>query len=108
MADRLRTELKRRFAGARLGRAGDLITIEVEGDPEAARAIVVQAEPEATTELGGDHRLRVTVAHGDRVLPALLRDLDAGGIAVTSVGFARPSLDDVFLSLTGRSLRDDA
>ncbi len=40
MADRLRTELKRRFAGARLGRAGDLITIEaeVEGAWYRARA----------------------------------------------------------------------
>jgi ABC-2 type transport system ATP-binding protein len=35
-----------------------------------------------------------------------LRELDAQGIALAGVEVHRPTLDDVFLSLTGRSLRD--
>jgi ABC-2 type transport system ATP-binding protein len=46
------------------------------------------------------------VADGGAALPNLLRMLDVKGIALTSVEVHRPSLDDVFLSLTGRSLRD--
>jgi ABC-2 type transport system ATP-binding protein len=35
------------------------------------------------------------------VLVAALRELDSAGIAVQDVGLRRPTLDDVFLSLTG-------
>jgi ABC-2 type transport system ATP-binding protein len=37
-----------------------------------------------------------------------VRDLDAAGVALASVDVRRPTLDDVFLNLTGRSLREDA
>ena len=39
-------------------------------------------------------------------MPGLLRDLDGAGITLDSIEVARPTLDDVFLDLTGRSLRD--
>ena len=38
----------------------------------------------------------------------MLRALDAEGITMESIQLARPTLDDVFLTLTGRSLRDDS
>ncbi len=41
-------------------------------------------------------------------LPAYLRALDDAGIAVGTAEVARPTLDDMFLSLTGRSLREEA
>jgi ABC-2 type transport system ATP-binding protein len=40
------------------------------------------------------------------VIPGLLRDLDQAGITRTSIEVRRPTLDDVFLTVTGRSLRD--
>jgi ABC-2 type transport system ATP-binding protein len=48
------------------------------------------------------------VRGGSTLLPGLLRDLDGGGITVAAAEVARPTLDDVFLALTGRSLRDGA
>jgi ABC-2 type transport system ATP-binding protein len=57
------------------------------------------------SEDGGVVRFRVP--DGAAVLPALLRALDGAGVTPTSVEVRRPSLDDVFLSLTGRSLRDE-
>jgi len=36
----------------------------------------------------------------------LIRDLDRSGIDLDSIEVHRPTLDDVFLTLTGRSLRD--
>jgi ABC-2 type transport system ATP-binding protein len=50
--------------------------------------------------------LRVTVAHGGES-PPLMRALD-GRASGQLLHIAHPSLDDVFLTLTGRSLRDDA
>jgi ABC-2 type transport system ATP-binding protein len=49
-------------------------------------------------------RFRVPV--GAVAMPELLRALDSASIAMTSVQVYRPSLDDVFLTLTGRTLRD--
>ena len=46
------------------------------------------------------------VADGPRVLPVLLREADRAGLAVVTAQVHRPTLDDVFLSLTGRSLRE--
>jgi ABC-2 type transport system ATP-binding protein len=48
------------------------------------------------------------VKGGSTLLPGLLRDLDGGGVTVAAATVARPTLDDVFLTLTGRSLRDGA
>ena len=55
-----------------------------------------------------DGGLRLNVVNGAEALPALLRVLDDAGITLTSINLSRPTLDDVFLTMTGRSLRDDS
>jgi ABC-2 type transport system ATP-binding protein len=52
--------------------------------------------------------LRLTVDHGERALVELVRLLDEAGATLVSVNLSRPTLDDVFLTVTGRSLREDA
>jgi ABC-2 type transport system ATP-binding protein len=51
--------------------------------------------------------VRLTVEHGDQALLGLLRALDAAKVELASIQLARPTLDHVFLTLTGRSLRED-
>ena len=51
--------------------------------------------------------LHLTIKDGERSMPDLLRSLDANGLEVQTVTLSRPSLDDVFLKYTGRSLRED-
>jgi ABC-2 type transport system ATP-binding protein len=85
--------------------AGDRVTLTLATPADAARAISrTRAVAESVTREGRTLELRVR--DGDRVLPGLLRDLDAHGAQVVSVALARPTLDDVFLNLTGRSLRE--
>ena len=43
---------------------------------------------------------------GGTALPQLIRLLDASGIGIRSISMSEPTLDDVFLRQTGRSLRD--
>ena len=43
----------------------------------------------------------VPISGGAQTLTEALRSLDAGGVAVRDVGLRRPTLDDVFLTLTG-------
>ncbi|MEV0323900.1 ATP-binding cassette domain-containing protein [Streptomyces sp. NPDC050658] len=52
-----------------------------------------------------DHtrKLTVPVSGGARLLADIIRDLDEQGIAIDDIGLRRPTLDDVFISLTGRS-----
>ena len=52
-----------------------------------------------------DH-LRLYVDDGVAALPKLLRLLEGKGIAVKTITLSEPTLDDVFLRHTGRSLRD--
>ena len=50
--------------------------------------------------------LDVRAERGDAYLPRLLRAADAAGVPVETAQVHRPTLDDVFLALTGRSLRE--
>ncbi|PRX99018.1 ATP-binding cassette domain-containing protein [Allonocardiopsis opalescens] len=87
--------------------AGDLITITVQDGEEAAQAAQTAeriASPHDVTVEGTAVRLRVT--RGEAVLPEYLRALDAGGLKALTAEVRRPTLDDVFLALTGRSLRE--
>jgi len=85
--------------------AGDLITVEVTGDADAAlrllqsRAFVREASVDGSS-------LRLYVDHGERATPDILRLLDGAGLGLTTIALSRPSLDDVFLRQTGRSLRE--
>jgi ABC-2 type transport system ATP-binding protein len=66
------------------------------------------------TELAGvpvevqEHNRRIVapVTGGASLLMEALRRLDAGGVSLLDVALRRPTLDDVFLSLTGRSSED--
>jgi ABC-2 type transport system ATP-binding protein len=90
-------ELKRRVSG-------DLVIV---GTARPERVAELAGRIEGHTELAvGPDEARFRVPDGAGVLPGLLRELDVDGIAMTSVEVRRPSLDDVFLTLTGRTLRD--
>ena len=85
--------------------AGDLVDLEV-ADPErvgdAARRLAAIAED---VDVDGRHA-RGRVPRAARAVPGLLRDLTTEGIDLATFEVKRPTLDDVFLTLTGRSLRD--
>jgi ABC-2 type transport system ATP-binding protein len=89
--------------------AGDLITLTV-GPPDepATRQVLGLTGSElrsAPTALGTAVSGRFP--QGSRTLPGLLRRLDADGVDVRAASVAVPTLDDVFLHLTGRSLREE-
>ncbi|MFL5778094.1 MAG: ATP-binding cassette domain-containing protein [Chloroflexota bacterium] len=89
--------------------AGDVVTIGV-NDAGASVLALVEAMPFVReASLDADTGLvRLYVDRGETAVPHLLRSLDAGGFAPTSISLNKPSLDDVFLRQTGRSLREEA
>ncbi|MCK1795677.1 ATP-binding cassette domain-containing protein [Streptomyces sp. XM4193] len=52
-------------------------------------------------------RLTVPVEGGARLLAEVIRDLDARGIGIDDIGLRRPTLDDVFISLTGHAAEQE-
>ncbi|MFI1914933.1 ATP-binding cassette domain-containing protein [Nocardia sp. NPDC020380] len=54
-------------------------------------------------DIGGHDRLSIPAPDGAATLSDALRRLDGVGIELADIGLRRPSLDDVFLSLTGHS-----
>jgi ABC-2 type transport system ATP-binding protein len=84
--------------------AGDLVTLET-GAPAETAAVASNLEGAQELQVTGS-TVRFRVPKGDTVLPALLRQLDQAGIHLQSVQVQRPTLDDVFLTLTGRTLRE--
>ncbi len=86
--------------------SGDLVDLEladVVQVPLAAKHLEVHGQ----VETDGRH-VRARLPHAGAVVPALLRDLDAERITLSHLEIRRPTLDDVFLTLTGRSLREGA
>lgn len=84
-----------------------MITLSVAGDADAAKGVLA-TRPGVRDASASGRSLRLTVEKGEEALPGVLRALDAAGVGLASIQLARPSLDDVFLTVTGRSLREDA
>lgn len=86
--------------------SGDGIAVEVPAESVTDAAEIAGHLPGATDVTTSENTVRFRVPRGDTALPELLRALDAKAIAMMSVQVHRPSLDDVFLTMTGRTLRD--
>jgi ABC-2 type transport system ATP-binding protein len=87
--------------------AGDVVTLTVAGDQQRALdALKDQAfVREARLDEGS---VLLYVDRGEVAMPNVLRLLDGAGLELQTIGLHRPSLDDVFLRQTGRSLRETA
>jgi ABC-2 type transport system ATP-binding protein len=86
---------------------GDVLTVTVAEPGQAAGvARLVSELPGAELPQVVDDRVIGRVPHGGAALVELVRGLDREGLAISGIESRRPSLDDVFLQLTGRSLRD--
>ncbi len=88
--------------------AADSVVVSIQEDgagSDAARKLL--ADQEYVREVGAeaDH-LRLYVDDGMTALPKILRLLDRSGMTIKTITLSEPTLDDVFLRHTGRSLRD--
>ncbi len=80
---------------------GDVVVVTTSDNTRAAQRITETLGAAVTPD---DGTLRIDVADGPEFVPRLVRTLD---VEVRTVTVRRPSLDDVFLKLTGRAIRDE-
>ncbi|GIJ05833.1 ATP-binding cassette domain-containing protein [Spirilliplanes yamanashiensis] len=88
--------------------AGDRVVLTLATGADADRAAALSARVPAATVTRGGRTLHIAVPGAPALVPGLLADLRADGVTVAAVEVSRPTLDDVFLNLTGRSLREGA
>lgn len=88
--------------------AGDVVTLGVMAqNGEKQRAFGLLKGQNYVREIhDGEEAFQLYVERGEETLPAILHLMDDAGLKVSKVSLARPTLDDVFLRQTGRSLRE--
>jgi ABC-2 type transport system ATP-binding protein len=101
IADDTGDRLKADLAGDRI-----LVTAAAGATSRLVEVATRVLQPQEVDVTGDVVNLRVVEGAG--TLPGLLRALDAEGVDVRAAEVRRPTLDDVFLTLTGRSLREEA
>ncbi|HUG48431.1 MAG TPA: ATP-binding cassette domain-containing protein [Candidatus Limnocylindria bacterium] len=79
---------------------GDGVVERVRGRLEG----LVEAEAVAAHPQG----VSLSVANAGAAIPALLRRLEGDSVQITGLHMSQPSLDDVFMKYTGRSIREEA
>ncbi|MFI1045808.1 ATP-binding cassette domain-containing protein [Streptomyces griseoruber] len=96
-------ELKARTGGERI----EVVVHEREQIPVAREVLAGFGKGETTVE---EHTrcLTVPVTGGAKLLAEVIRELDTRGIEMDDIGLRRPTLDDVFLSLTGHMAEEKA
>lgn len=88
--------------------AGDIITLGLAAADAASARVheMLKSQPFVRELQEAKDGLHLYVDRGEEVLPTVFRLLDGAGVSIETVTLARPTLDDVFLQLTGHSLRE--
>ncbi len=82
------------------GVGGDVISVKTDDNEEAARLLQKQYELDSSI---GNGVISFTVPHGEEFLPGFVSRFP---VRLLSVSLTRPTLEDVFLKFTGRSIRE--
>ena len=96
-------QLKAQTGGERV----EVVVHDRERIDDASRVLFRHGKGETKVE---EHTRKITVpvAGGAKLLAEVIRDLDADSIEIDDIGLRRPTLDDVFISLTGHAAEEPA
>jgi ABC-2 type transport system ATP-binding protein len=91
-------ELKAKVGGERV-----LLTVAAQSDLGTARDVLGRIADGLPSIDPAARTVEAPVDGGARRMPEIVRELDDAGVLLDDLGIRRPSLDDVFLTLTGRA-----
>ncbi len=83
---------------------GDIITLSVNEDRNISGIIEKVENVREVRRIKGEYRIKVK--DGELTAPLIIEALRNEGIKVTRLSLSKPSLNDVYLEYTGRSMRD--
>jgi ABC-2 type transport system ATP-binding protein len=85
---------------------GDIIEVQVQdGVADLSQAIRGIANVVDVRRAGSDYRIKTLL--GEETAPAVMEALRLAGARVTKISISKPSLDQVYLEYTGRSIREE-
>ncbi|WP_432248140.1 ATP-binding cassette domain-containing protein [Streptomyces sanyensis] len=96
-------ELKARTGGERVE-----VVVHRPDEIEPAREVLAGRGKGEVSVVRHTRKLTVPVTGGAKLLAEVIRDLDARGVEIDDIGLRRPTLDDVFISLTGHTAESAA
>jgi ABC-2 type transport system ATP-binding protein len=103
IAEGTAAQLKAKIGGERV-----VLTIAAESDlSDAVQVMTRHAEGKPVADVA-TRSVQAPVSAAARRLPEIVRDLDAAGVVLDDMSIRHPSLDDVFLTLTGHVSAEDA
>jgi ABC-2 type transport system ATP-binding protein len=83
-----------------------IVTIKSPGDQDSLAAALQKGVEEITKCRKTDDGLELHVSGADRILARVIGVAESAGYEVADISVAEPSLETVFINLTGKELRD--
>jgi ABC-2 type transport system ATP-binding protein len=85
---------------------GDILTIELSDGPDIT--VFLKGIPDVSDVSRKDQIYRIKLPKTERALPAIVDGVTRQGLQIKEISFMKPTLDQVFLEVTGKSMRDEA
>jgi len=85
---------------------GDVVFLEIEGNADALVNRINSLDWIKNITRHGEN-LSLTMERGERRIPELINIANEKGVEVTCVHLRKPSLEDVFLHFTGKTIREE-
>jgi ABC-2 type transport system ATP-binding protein len=86
--------------------ADTVVTVRTTGDADRLGEVLASDVAEVTRARVADGRLELHLQGGDRLIPRIVLSAEHNGFELVDVSVAEPTLETVFINLTGRELRD--
>ena len=86
--------------------ADTIVTVYSEGDLEGLERLLASDVPAVTHTQARDGHIELHLRGSDGVLPEVVNVAEKGGYKVTDLSIAEPTLETVFITLTGKDLRE--
>jgi ABC-2 type transport system ATP-binding protein len=86
--------------------ADTVVTLKTGGDPDELAALLTRDVDGVTRTRRVDGGLQLHVQGSDRLVPRIVMAAERGGFDLVDLSIAEPSLETVFINLTGKELRD--
>jgi ABC-2 type transport system ATP-binding protein len=86
--------------------ADTIVTVHANGDLDELAALLEREVDGVTSSMRVDDRVRLHVTGASSVLPPIVTSAERAGFTVYDLSVAEPTLETVFITLTGKDLRD--
>jgi ABC-2 type transport system ATP-binding protein len=86
--------------------ADTIVTVKAAGEADALAALFSRERPETTRTRPIRGGVELHVKGAQRLVPRVVAAADAGGIEIVDLSVSEPSLETVFINLTGKELRE--